>query len=215
MRELSPVPLSIITPNRSVSREASRKSDFCKILQGMKWLSESAPYQPEWDVLLSTGWWLFNLWPMPLVQRKDVWRVVWQVSDKCTRVDVVLDLYLPNSVKEGTRSKRKGWMSRGIKRNVESRQHKVGNWDKAIFLENNKASLAHFFSYMQMSQSYNARPCREQVVSGGFSDILMYGHLICQGRTLKGWLLKAVTLGNVSSNLSRNFVATQVARKIA
>ena len=27
-------------------------------------------------VLLSTGWWLFNLCPMPLVQRKDVWRVV-------------------------------------------------------------------------------------------------------------------------------------------
>ena len=73
-----------------------------------------------------------------------------------------------------------------------------------------------FFSYMEISQSYNARPCREQVVSGRFSDILKVRSSHMSREDLDGLASEGCSaLGNVSSNLSRNFVATQVARKIA
>ena len=115
---------------------------------------------------------------MPLLQRRlEGWcekfsaHVTSHFSDKCTRVYAVFDRYLPNSIKGGTRSKRKGGKSTGIKRNVESRDHRIGDWDRFIVLEDNKASLAHFLS-SEMSQSYNAHSRREIVLSGGFSDIL-------------------------------------------
>ena len=43
-------------------------------------------------------------------------------SENCTRVDVVCDRYLPNAIKGGTRRKRKGGKSKGIRRNVESQE---------------------------------------------------------------------------------------------
>ena len=92
-------------------------------------------------------------------------------SENCTRVDVVFDRYLPNSIKGGTRRKRKGGKSKGIRRNVESQEQRIGDWGRFIVLEDNKACLAHFWS-AKMSESYIAYPRRELVVSGGFSDIL-------------------------------------------
>jgi hypothetical protein len=65
-------------------------------------------------------------------------------SDKCTRVDIVFDRYFDNSIKGGTRAKRKGGKGKGIKRKVESRDQKIGTWDRFVSLDENKASLAHF-----------------------------------------------------------------------
>ena len=115
---------------------------------------------------------------MPLLQRRfEEWcdkfsaYITSHFSDKCTRVDVVFYRYVPNSIKGGTRSKRKGGKSKGIRRSVESRCQRIGDWDRFIVLEDNKASLAHFLS-TDMSQGHNAHPRRELVVSGGFIDIL-------------------------------------------
>ena len=66
-------------------------------------------------------------------------------SENCTRVDVVFDRYLPNSIKAGTRRKRKGGKSKFIRSNVESQEQRIGDWGRFIVLEDNKASLAHFF----------------------------------------------------------------------
>ena len=97
--------------------------------------------------------------------------VVSHFSDKCTRVDMVFDRYLPNSIKGVTRAKRKKGKSKGIRRNVKSREQRIGNWDRFIVVEENKASLAHFLS-TEMSQRYRTHPGRELVVSGGFREIL-------------------------------------------
>ena len=48
--------------------------------------------------------------------------VVSHFLNKCTRVDVVFDRYLPNSIKGVTRAKRKRGKSKGIRRDVESRE---------------------------------------------------------------------------------------------
>ena len=92
--------------------------------------------------------------------------VVSHFSDKCTRVDVVFNRYLPSSIKGVTRGK-----SKGIRRDVASREQRIGNWDRFIVVEENKASLAHFLS-TEMSQRYGTHPGRELVVSGGFREIL-------------------------------------------
>ena len=97
--------------------------------------------------------------------------VVSHFSDKCTRVDVVFDRYLPNSIKGVTRAKQKRGKSKGIRRDVESRERRIGNWDRFIVVEENKASLAHFLS-IEMSQRYGTHPGRELVVSEGFREIL-------------------------------------------
>ena len=97
--------------------------------------------------------------------------VVSHFSDKCTRVDVVFDRYNPNSIKEVTRAKRKKGKNKGIRKDVESREQRIGNWDRFIVVEENKASLVHFLS-TDISQHYETHPGRELVVSGGFKDIL-------------------------------------------
>ena len=97
--------------------------------------------------------------------------VVSHFSDKCTKVDVVFDRYLPNSIKGVTRAKQKRGKSKGIRRDVESRERRIGNWGRFIVVEENKASLAHFLS-TEMSQRYGTHPGRELVVSGGFREIL-------------------------------------------
>ena len=53
--------------------------------------------------------------------------VVSHFSDKCTRVDVVFDRYLPNSIKGVTRAKRKTGKSKGIRRGVKSKEQRIGN----------------------------------------------------------------------------------------
>ena len=97
--------------------------------------------------------------------------VVSAFSNKCTRVDVVFDRYLPNSIKGVTRAKRKTGKSTGIRRDVESREQRIGNWDRFTVVEENKASLAHFLS-TEMSQRYGTHPGCELVISGGFREIL-------------------------------------------
>ena len=86
---------------------------------------------------------------------------------------MVFDRSLPNSIKGGTRTKPKGGKSKGIRRNVESWEQRIGDWGRfiALAIEDNKASLAHFLS-TEMSQSYIPHPRRELVVSGGFNDML-------------------------------------------
>ena len=98
--------------------------------------------------------------------------VVSHFLNKCTRVDVVLDRYLQNSIKGVTRAKRKRGKSKGIRRDVESREPWIGNWDSFIVVEENKASqIAHFLS-AEMSQCWGTHPGRELVASGGFREIL-------------------------------------------
>ena len=48
---------------------------------------------------------------------------------------------------------------------------RIGNWERFIILEDNKASLAHFLS-TEISESYSAPPGRELVINGGFKETL-------------------------------------------
>ena len=43
---------------------------------------------------------------------------------------MVFDRYLPNSIKGVTRAKQKTRKSKGIRRDVESREQQIGNWDR-------------------------------------------------------------------------------------
>ena len=83
---------------------------------------------------------------------------------------------VPNSSKGVTRAKRKRGKSKVIRRDVESEQ-RIGNWDRFIFVEANKATLTHFLS-TEMSQHYETHPGRELVVSGGFRAGLFESRLI-------------------------------------
>ena len=74
-------------------------------------------------------------------------------------------------MKRVTRAKRKRGKSKVIKRDVENREQRIGNWNRFIVVEENKASHAHFLS-TEMSQRYGTHPGRERVVSGGFREIL-------------------------------------------
>ena len=96
--------------------------------------------------------------------------VVSHFSDECIRVHVVLDRYLPNFIKGVTKAMWKRRKSKGIRRDVESKKQRIGNWDRFIVVEENKASLAHFLS-TEMSQRYGTHPGGELVVSGGFREI--------------------------------------------
>lgn len=69
----------------------------------------------------------------------------------------------------GTRDKRKGSKSRGIRCNVECRQQKIGNWERFLSLDNNKASLVNFLC-TEISQGFQDDPDKELVLSGGFND---------------------------------------------
>ena len=54
---------------------------------------------------------------------------------------------------------------------MDNRDQRIGNWERFIILEDNKASLAHFLS-TEISESYSAPPGRELVINGGFKDTL-------------------------------------------
>lgn len=58
-----------------------------------------------------------------------------------------------------------------MRRDVESREQRIGSRDRFIIIEENKASLAHFLS-TEMSQHYRTHPRRQLVVSGGSKEIL-------------------------------------------
>lgn len=59
---------------------------------------------------------------------------------------MLFDRYVKNSIKGGTRDKPKEKKSTGIRRNADNRDQRIGNWERFIILEDNKASLAHFLS---------------------------------------------------------------------
>lgn len=175
-RELSPVPLSIATLDGCL-RQASGKSDLGNILQENVHQSQPPISQYQTCTIIdgmaavqslgnTSGAKSFGEWSNNFTAY-----VVSHFSDKCTRVDVVFDRYVQNSIKGGTRAKRKGGKSKGIRRDVESREQRIGSWERFIVIEENKASLAHFLS-TEMSQRYGTHPRRELVVSGGFKEIL-------------------------------------------
>ena len=66
--------------------------------------------------------------------------------------------------------KRKGGKKKGIRKEVESSDQRIGNWDKFITTEENKRSLTNFVS-TEISESYERHPRRELVVSGGFKEV--------------------------------------------
>lgn len=70
----------------------------------------------------------------------------------------------------GTREKRKNDKVRGVKRNVEDREQKIGNWEKFIILDSDKASLVNFLC-SEVSQQYCSAPRKELILGGGFSDV--------------------------------------------
>ena len=119
-RELSPVPLSIVTFDGSL-RLASSKSDFVNITQ--KNVHQSQP--PISHIRRAL---LPKVWKIPQVQSLSESGVIISLfvvshfSDKCTRVDLVFDRHVPNSTKAVTRAKRKREKSNSIGRDVESRE---------------------------------------------------------------------------------------------
>ena len=54
---------------------------------------------------------------------------------------------------------------------MDNRDQRIGNWERFIIPEDNKASLAHFLS-TEISESYSAPPGRELVINGGFKETL-------------------------------------------
>ena len=61
--------------------------------------------------------------------------VVSHVSNKCTRVDVVFDRCLHDSIKGVTRAKRKTGKHKGIRRDVESREQRISYWERFTVVE--------------------------------------------------------------------------------
>ena len=84
---------------------------------------------------------------------------------------MVFDRYLPTSIKEVTRAARKTEKSKGIRRDVESREQRNSNRDRLNVVDEKKARLAHFL-LTEMSQRKGTHPGRELVVCGGFIEIL-------------------------------------------
>lgn len=64
--------------------------------------------------------------------------VVSHFSESCRRVDVIFGCYRENSIKGGTRTNRKHGKDKGIKRSVDSRGQKIGEWDRFVILDENK-----------------------------------------------------------------------------
>ena len=122
-RELSSVSLSIASLDGCL-RLASSKSDLGNMLQ--KNVNQSQPSIRHHKTCTiidgmaavqslgnTTGAKSFGDWSDNFTAF-----VVSHFSDKCTRVDVVFDRYLPHSIKGVTRAKRKTGKSKGIRRDV-------------------------------------------------------------------------------------------------
>ena len=173
--ELAPVPKSVAILEGSV-REAG-KSDLGTILQGNVCKSQMPISRSQTSTTIdgmaavqslanSSGAKTFGEWSDRFLRH-----VTSHFSESCTRVDVLFDRYVKNSIKGGTRDKSKEKKGTRIRRNVDNRDQRIGNWERFIILEDNKASLAHFLS-TEISESYSAPPGRELVINGGFKDTL-------------------------------------------
>ena len=169
--QLAPVTKSLATLDGSL-REAG-KSDLGTILQGNVRKSHMPISRSQTCTIIDGLVAVQSLANFSGAKPFGEWRnrflrdVTSHFSDSCTRVDVLFDRYVKNSIKGGTRDKRKEKKSRGIRRNVDNRDQRIGNWERFIILEDNKASLAHFLS-TEISESYSAPPGRELVINGGF-----------------------------------------------
>ena len=174
--ELAPVPKSRATLDGSL-REAG-KSDLGTILQGNVCKSQMPISRSQTCTIIdgmaavqsfanSPGAKTFGEWSDRFLRH-----VTYHFSDSCTRVDVLFDRYVKNSIKGGTRDKRKEKKSTGIRRNVDNRDQRIGNWERFIILEDNKASLAHFLS-TEISESYSAPPGRELVINGDTEGVVI------------------------------------------
>ena len=191
-RELSPIPLSLATSDGKL-RYASSKAELSNILQNNESQSQVPINLDKTCCIIDamaavqslanrSGAKTFSEWCDNFLKY-----IVSKFSASCTRVDVVFDRYLDNSIKGGTRAKREGGTrakreggtrakreggkKSGIRRNVEKREQKIGKWERFIVVGENKASLANFLS-TEITQSFCLHPTRELVLSGGFSDIL-------------------------------------------
>ena len=175
-RELSPIPLSLATPDGNI-RSASSKADLSNILQENVAQTHTPSNQDKTCTIIDgmaavqslairSGAKTFGEWCDNFLKH-----IVSHFSSSCTRVDVVFDRYLDNSIKGGTRTKRKGGKQKGIRKNVESKEQKIGKWERFIAADKNKASLTNILS-TEISRTYPPQPGRELVLSGGFLDIL-------------------------------------------
>ena len=88
-------------------------------------------------------------------------------SPSCTRVDLVFDRYNQNTIKSARRKRTEG--RKAIRRNVQSRSQCIGQWERFISMDDNKASLAAFLS-TELANKFQDDRQRELVLSGGFPD---------------------------------------------
>lgn len=82
---------------------------------------------------------------------------------QATRVDVVWDVYMPNSLKADTRSKR----GKGIRRRVEPFSRIPGNWKEFLRVDENKTEL---FSFLANQAILLETEC--QIISTHHQDVL-------------------------------------------
>jgi hypothetical protein len=92
-----------------------------------------------------------------------------------SRVDVIFDRYLEDSIKAGTRTQRTGKI-RPVRRVIDSKDVKLPqNWKQFITLPANKSELASFLSTTLIEKASTLNQLsqdHELVISGGFSDPL-------------------------------------------
>ena len=135
--ELTPVPKSLVNLDGSL-REAG-KSDLGTILQGNVCKSQMPISRSQTCTIIdgmaavqslanSSGAKTFGEWSDRFLRH-----VTSHFSDSCTRVDVLFDRYVKNSIKGGTRDKRKEKKSTGIRCNVDNRDQRIGNWKGSSF----------------------------------------------------------------------------------
>ena len=129
--ELAPVPKSLATLDGSL-REAG-KSDLGTILQGNVCKSQMPISRSKTCTIIdgmaavqslanSSGAKPFGEWSDRFLRHFTSY-----FSDSCTRVDVLFDRYVKNSIKRRTRDKRKEKKSTGMRRNVDNTL-RLENW---------------------------------------------------------------------------------------
>ena len=161
--ELALVPKSLAMQDGSL-REAG-KLDLGTFYKEMS-VRANCPSARAKHALLLMKWQLFS--PSPLLTRKNLCNVTSHFSfGQLYRFGVLFDIYVKKSMKGGTRDKRKEMKSTEIRRNVDNRDQRMGNWERLI-LEDNKASLAHFLS-TEISKSSSAPPGQELVINRDFN----------------------------------------------
>ena len=134
--ELPPVPNSLATLDGSL-REAG-KLDLGTILQRNVCKSQMPISQSQACTIIDGMAAVQSLANSSRAETFGEWsdrflrHVTSHFSESCTRVDVLFDRYVKNSIKGGTRDKRKEKKSTGIRCNVDSRDQRIGNWERCI-----------------------------------------------------------------------------------